>query len=756
MKTMELNHVGNRTLFVARTLERYSLFLRCVLCLFALSIALRSGAQAYWDPNFRPISNPELAGPVVAAANGEVYTMRVINDGSSVYRWTECGGWETIAYLDKHGGIGLRGALCIRGNYLYVGGLFTEVRDNSTLILTTSTSLVKYDMVNHTWSTVGDGSLNGEVCAIMFDSDGNLYAGQIAPPGGDSTECLKKWDGNDWTTVPGMPPVTHITALTSTESSLYVGVTAGVVVAGDIQIKSYVLGLDLATGEWYEMGNGPVEGWSMEGGSVVWSLQVQGTYLYAAGLFTTAPMVETLPSPQDLPTSGLYKYSTVTRQRLSFVKLCTYKYSPVVGYSSYASCSGLALLNNVLYVSGSFNNVYDSSTMQTYTCNNIAQWDGSTWAPLGLGLDPVEDVGEPTWLASCENAIIASGPFLTAGGVTSLYLARWVTGPSPHLQSTIQTVVGNHAQPGYYGNGGPATSAGLSAPTGISFGPSGELLFADTGNFVCRSVYNGIIDNPFAYYSWYPFMPLGVIHDPDNWNYYVADGGWGGLVEIQYYYIYNLIGVGAAQSVARDSAGNYYCVDFYMNTVSKRTPPSDSVVVAGNGQQGYGGDSGPAVDAQLNVATYIPSTRGQIVPGATVDANGNLYIADMGNNVIRKVDASGIITTVAGNHNLGPGYNGDNIPAVAAKLNRPAAVAVDAQGNLFIADSSNHRIRRVDHLTHIITTVAGTGTAGYSGENGPATSAQLNTPAGLAFDAAENLYISDTCNDVIRKLTWCP
>ena len=133
-----------------------------------------------------------------------------------------------------------------------------------------------------------------------------------------------------------------------------------------------------------------------------------------------------------------------------------------------------------------------------------------------------------------------------------------------------------------------------------------------------------------------------------------------------------------------------------------------------------------------------------------VDADGNLYIADAGNNRIREVNLStGVITTVAGNGT--PGYSGDNGPATAAEL-VPEGVAVDASGNLYIADSDNERIREVNHGTGVITTVAGNGTPGYSGDNGPATAAELYYPEGVAVDASGNLYIADTVNDVIREV----
>jgi sugar lactone lactonase YvrE len=132
-----------------------------------------------------------------------------------------------------------------------------------------------------------------------------------------------------------------------------------------------------------------------------------------------------------------------------------------------------------------------------------------------------------------------------------------------------------------------------------------------------------------------------------------------------------------------------------------------------------------------------------------VDKAGNLYIADARNNRIRKVDASGIITTVAGNGIQG--YGGDGGAATSSELNYPADVVFDASGNLYIADDGNNRIRKVD-ASGIITTVAGNGIQGYGGDGGAATGAELNYPAGVAFDASGNLYIADIKSNRIRKV----
>src|SRR5438552_3271899 len=158
--------------------------------------------------------------------------------------------------------------------------------------------------------------------------------------------------------------------------------------------------------------------------------------------------------------------------------------------------------------------------------------------------------------------------------------------------------------------------------------------------------------------------------------------------------------------------------------------------VAGGGA----GDGGDATIANLNSPASV-----------AVDSSGNLYIADLGNERIRKIAAAtGIITTVAGNGV--PGCAGDGGAATNANLSVPSGVAVDASGNLYIADNSNHRIRKVTAATGIITTVAGNGSPSFAGDGGAATSASLNSPSGVALDASGNLYIADPNNNRIRKV----
>jgi len=184
-----------------------------------------------------------------------------------------------------------------------------------------------------------------------------------------------------------------------------------------------------------------------------------------------------------------------------------------------------------------------------------------------------------------------------------------------------------------------------------------------------------------------------------------------------------------------DAAGNLYIADSGNNRVRK---VSNGVIttVAGNGVLGFSGDNGPAISANLG----LPS-------GLVLDPDGSLYIADGGNGRIRKV-SNGVITTVAGN-GIGYGLNGDNGPALSANLNGPSGLALDSAGNLYIADSGNSSIRKVSN--GLITTVAGQGRYGFGGDDGPATSAYLTAPTGLAVDSADNLYIADDSR--VRKIS---
>ena len=272
----------------------------------------------------------------------------------------------------------------------------------------------------------------------------------------------------------------------------------------------------------------------------------------------------------------------------------------------------------------------------------------------------------------------------------------------------ITTIAGN-GQAGFSGDGGPAIQAALTGPWNVTVDKAGIIYISDTNNHRVRKVdKNGIITTFAGNYNWYAS----------------GDGGPA-----------NQAGLGNPTAVAVDDAGNVYIAAD--NRIRKVNTSGIITTVAGNGQSGYNGDNIPATQASL----YGPK-------GIAVDFSGNIYIADQINYRIRKVDTNGIITTVAGNGQYS--FSGDGGSAIQAGLGGyPGSVAVDGVGNLYIA--SDGRIRKVD-TSGIITTVAGNGQQGYSGDGGPATQARFNNLSGIAADSVGNIYLCDRNNERIRKV----
>jgi sugar lactone lactonase YvrE len=280
----------------------------------------------------------------------------------------------------------------------------------------------------------------------------------------------------------------------------------------------------------------------------------------------------------------------------------------------------------------------------------------------------------------------------------------------------IRTIAGG----GTGGDEGPALRATLAAPFGVAADTRGNIFFTDVASNRVRKVdiLSGIITtvagNGFANFS--------------------GDGGPATEASLN----------SPESQVAVDSAGNVFFDDL-ANFRIRRIDAKTGIIttVAGNGIPCFlafmsCGDGGPAVDA--NILTIF---------GLTVDSAGNLFLSDGENSVVRRVDAAtGIITTIAGNGNFG--FGGDGGPAIDAELNSPFGVSIDSSGNLFIADAQNERIRRVDAVSGFITTVAGNGNLGDSGDGGPATNATFNFPASALVDRKGNLFIGDLANGVVR------
>jgi uncharacterized protein (TIGR03437 family) len=311
---------------------------------------------------------------------------------------------------------------------------------------------------------------------------------------------------------------------------------------------------------------------------------------------------------------------------------------------------------------------------------------------------------------------------------------------------TITTVAGSGAvgpnipfDGTFSGDGGPATSAAIIQPSAVAIDSSGNLFIAEPlANRVREVSLLGTITTVVSG-GLCSRLNLGLPNSP-------SFGGDGGPVAAAQ--------VSCPSGVATDPSGNLYIADTANNRIRKVTTAGIITTVAGSGPSnsagGFSGDGGQATSAML----WAPSA-------AALDVQGNIYIADTQNNRIRKVTTAGIITTVTGSGptGLAGGFGGDGGPATSAALSSPHAVAIDAAGNIYIADSGNNRIRKVTPAG-AITTVAGTGpagsTGGFGGDGGLATAAQLSEPLGLALDPSGNLYIADYGNNRVRELSIGP
>jgi hypothetical protein len=274
---------------------------------------------------------------------------------------------------------------------------------------------------------------------------------------------------------------------------------------------------------------------------------------------------------------------------------------------------------------------------------------------------------------------------------------------------TITTVAGSGVA-GFSGNGGPATAAEFNAPSDAARLPDGSIVIADSNNNMVRRV-----------------APDGVITTAVGTGAagFSGDNGPATAATLSF-----------PSDIAVASDGTYLISDNDNNRIRSVSPNGTITTVAGDGRAGGGGDGGPATAAQLSGPSAV-----------SVIAGGGFLIAEEDGNRVRRVASDGTITTVAGDGVAG--FNGDGIAATSAELNHPARVAAASDGGFLIADRLNNRIRRVSP-SGVISTVAGTGTAGGLGDGGLATSAQLNQPFGVAINSEGDYLIADTSNQRIR------
>jgi sugar lactone lactonase YvrE len=289
------------------------------------------------------------------------------------------------------------------------------------------------------------------------------------------------------------------------------------------------------------------------------------------------------------------------------------------------------------------------------------------------------------------------------------------------LAGNITTIANSNGVAGLSGDGGSAFSAEINRPSAIAIDGAGNIIFADTGNNAIRkiNVVTGMIGN------------ISTIAGTLGSAGYNGDGQAATSALLS-----------APQGLAFDASGNLYIADTGNNRIRMVSASNQSITtIAGNGSSSFSGDGAAAISAQFDQPW-----------GVTVAVSGNVYIADFGNNRVRKVDvATGVVTTVAGNGNSS--YTGDGGPATAATLNGPAGVVTDAAGNLYIADSENNAIRKVNSATGWIATIAGNGTALFGGDGFSATLAGLYKPYSVYLDGAGNLFLADRLDLRIREIS---
>jgi sugar lactone lactonase YvrE len=335
----------------------------------------------------------------------------------------------------------------------------------------------------------------------------------------------------------------------------------------------------------------------------------------------------------------------------------------------------------------------------------------------------------------------------------------------------ITTVAGNGVA-GFSGDNGPAVNASLRSPTSVALDSAGNLFISDTDNNCIRRVDSrtGIIitvagDGDFGFsgdggpaISANLDSPFGItvdgvgnlfIADRDNQRVRRVDTVTGIITTVAGNGKVEFSGDGGPATmaglfepadVAVDEAGNLFVADSINNRIRRVDKKTATITTfAGNGRSDFSGDGEQAARASLALPL-----------GIALDSKGRLYIADAFNNRIRLIDSTGIISTLAGNDSRD--FGGDNGPAISASLNNPGGVVVDGVGNLFITDSRNNRVRRVDAVAKTITTISGNGNFVFGGDGGLAINAGLNIPSGITLDKTDNLFIADTKNNRIRRV----
>ncbi len=295
-------------------------------------------------------------------------------------------------------------------------------------------------------------------------------------------------------------------------------------------------------------------------------------------------------------------------------------------------------------------------------------------------------------------------------------------------------IIAGNGKEGYSGDGGPAVDASLSSPLAITLDPSGNIFIADSNNHLIRKIdANGIITTVAG------CIESRYEKEQKSCSKFGSPDLSKKESKEEEKDLAKSLFLDHPDSVAFDKEGNYYIANPGIHSILKVIDGRFTPYV-GTGEKGFSEDGVNPLSAQLDLPASIAT-----------DPTGDLYFSDSENFRIRRVDSStNTLITVAGNGGLG--YRGDNGPGIYASLYRPMSICFDQAGNLYIADSGNHRIRMVDTAAGIITTVAGNGEVGSEGDGGKATSASLNFPEGVAIDVEGNIYVADSGNNRIRTV----
>ena len=658
----------------------------------------------------------------------------------SVLRWSACAGWQNIGNFgawDNPNGEFILCSLAISGNYLYVGGGFDEISSldvNGDPVCVAATNIARFNLNTSQWSGIGYTELDRWVEAVTVDNFGNVYAGTKTPlPAGFTSdldsEMLMKWDGSNWS---GVGDGLYGFDLSEMENGVYALATDGtnVFASGQFSGASGVPACCLIKwngGAWTAMAGLYYDDsalWAGPSSGGKDSIIVAGTNVFIAGGFDSISTNGT----DFMPAAGIARVSSITGLPLPCPGLALTNVS--FGNLQNGIGDSLVQQNGSVYLTGRFD------LIGTIAARNIATWNitSDSWSALGPGLSISADSVYPYacgfGITANTNAVFVYGFFDYAGDVaitSPTSIARWMTAPDAACPATIETVAGEYSLGGTYTtDSNPVIDAGLYEPTDIVFDNTVDWLNGNENYYICDQM-NYVVDLVETNSNFYT-----VAGNDSLGSGYSGDGGGAGAATLS-----------LPAGLASDASGNVFIADQGNNVIRKVDHSGIITTVAGNYSAGgaYAGDGGAATNASLNNPNSV-----------AVDNVGNLYIADLSNNLIRKVDTNGIITTVAGKYSLGGTYSGDGGAATNAGLNYPSYVRLDSVGNIYICDALNNVIRKVD-TTGIITTVAGNHTlgGGYSGDGGAATNACLSFPMGLAISSS--LYISDSGNNVIRAVS---